>query len=488
MNERTQQRFVPHGALAIHPKAFGALFDVIGATPPTLSDVGVAVVSVRGPLMHHADYCFDSYEGLKARMREALALNPRAILLDIDSPGGLVSGAFDTARELRAMCNTANVELRAHVEAQATSAAYAMASAASWIGVSRSASIGSIGVIDTLIDATAQNEMNGVKVQLVTSGARKADGNPDAPLNADAIAATQERVESLARMFFELVVDHGWGGDVESVAALEAAVLTGEQAVAAGLASAIATRQQSLALDALAPDAEATETGTGETQMATPMEDAVASLRKMAEGDNEEDAKRARAALASLESDDDESAEDDEKDESAEDDKEDEPAEDDEKDESAEDDKEDAKASASALRIATQALAKVHTMEANAAKARASAERAELIASRADFGDDLIAVLSSPKTPLATVREMCANLAKGPTRTGRSAAAAMATGTRGATQGDGSASRLAPEHKSALDLQMGLVKMTTETVSDSHRLTFGAARAMTAAEAEKGKR
>ena len=470
MNERTQQRFVPHGALAIHPKAFGALFDVIGATPPTLSDVGVAVVSVRGPLMHHADYCFDSYEGLKARMREALALNPRAILLDIDSPGGLVSGAFDTARELRAMCNTANVELRAHVEAQATSAAYAMASAASWIGVSRSASIGSIGVIDTLIDATAQNEMNGVKVQLVTSGARKADGNPDAPLNADAIAATQERVESLARMFFELVVDHGWGGDVESVAALEAAVLTGEQAVAAGLASAIATRQQSLALDALAPDAEATETGTGETQMATPMEDAVASLRKMAEGDNEEDAKRARAALASLESDDDESAEDDEKDESA------------------EDDKEDAKASASALRIATQALAKVHTMEANAAKARASAERAELIASRADFGDDLIAVLSSPKTPLATVREMCANLAKGPTRTGRSAAAAMATGTRGATQGDGSASRLAPEHKSALDLQMGLVKMTTETVSDSHRLTFGAARAMTAAEAEKGKR
>jgi len=488
MSKRTQQRFAPHGALAVHPKAFGALFDEVTAsdTPPINDGAGgVAIVPIRGPLMLHPDHCFDSYTAIKARFRAAIDDGARMIVMSIDSPGGLVSGAFDTARELRAMCAEAGVELRAHVEAQATSAAYAMATAASWIGVSRSASIGSIGVIDTMIDVTAQNQAMGINVQLITSGARKADGNPNAALSSEALDASQARVDDLAAMFFELVVDHGWGGNVANVEALQASVVNGGQAVALGLASDIATLAETIAFDTLGSDeAKATETRKAETHMAEPMEDAVASLRKMAEDGDEEESKKARAALKALGA---EGFEDDEEAEDAPDDEE-AKAEDDEDapDEAKAEEDKDEDMSASAHALAMKALTQVHNMKAAAAKEKQSAERATLLASRPDFAPEMVAILSSPATPLATVRKMCADLAKGPTRSDRVAAAATVTGTRGEAQGDGFASRLPPEQKAALDLQMGLTKMTAETVNDAHRLTFGARRPV-AANAAKGK-
>lgn len=476
MTKRTQRRFAPHGALAILPKAFGAAFDESTPAPPEDFGAGVAVVTVRGPLMHHEDYCFDSYTSILARAAQAIEDGAREIVLDIDSPGGLVSGAFDAARQLRAMCEARGVALRAHVTGQATSAAYAIATAASWIGVSRSASLGSIGVIDTLVDVTEQNKAMGINVQLVTSGARKADGNPNVSVSDEALGAAKTRVDMLAGMFFDLVVEHGWAPNAESVAALQASVVTGEQAVTLGLASGIATLAETIAFDARA-EAKATETGKAENTMAEPMEDAVASLRKMAEDGDEEESKKARAALKALGEDmpdDEESSEDEESAEEEEEAK----AEEDKEEMKAEEDEEKMSEAARAHALATQALAKVHTMEATAAKQRAAAERATLLASRPDFGADLRAVLSDPKTPLATVRKMCAELEKGPTRVSRTAAATTATGTRGEAQGT-MAPRLPPEEKLILDQKMGLLEMTAKTINDDHRLSFGVRRPVT---------
>ncbi len=220
-----------------------------------------------------------------------------------------MSGAFDTARELRAMCEAAQCELRAHIGGTGASAAYALASAASWIGVSQTAAVGSIGIIDTLVDATEQNKMFGLNVQLVASGVRKADGNPDQPISEGAIKATQARVDEVAEMFFALVESHGWGS-VDDLRALQGAVVTGEQAVSMGLASQVATLQQAIAFGS--PGASS-ETTNGENEMPTPMEDAIKSLREAAESEDEEESKRAKAALAALDDsdDDDEGAQDD---------------------------------------------------------------------------------------------------------------------------------------------------------------------------------
>jgi len=451
-----KQRYAPVGSLAINPKAFGLVFDLQDAAAPELEENGVAVVTVRGPLMHHADFWFDSYDAIKDRVRAALELDPRMIVLSIDSPGGLVSGAFDTARELRVMAAAAGVDLYAHVEGQGTSAAYALASSAMWIGVSQSAMVGSVGVIDLLVDQTAQNAALGLAVEVITSGARKADGNPNAPISDGAVEASQARVDKLAGMFFELVAAHGWGGSVDELAALEAGIFTGAEAVELGLASEIATLDQTIAF---ASPAELREgTGVSDTdeesryQMkATNEDDAIASLRKMAESDDEDEARKARAALRALIGDDDD-------DKDAQDDDDDKPDaegddDDDDDDAKAQDDDDDAKAQdgAAAYALAAQAMAEVHELKASARKDKRSRERKRLLASRPDFAPELRAILANPKTPIATVREMCSTLQRGASRIESVADAATATGTRGAEQGDARAARLPASEKAALE-------------------------------------
>src|SRR5690606_40990997 len=66
-----------HAAL---PISFGGIFDVRLPAEPTQRD-GVAIVEVRGPLMHHRAWFFDSYEAIVERVESALAAKPRAVVL-----------------------------------------------------------------------------------------------------------------------------------------------------------------------------------------------------------------------------------------------------------------------------------------------------------------------------------------------------------------------------------------------------------------------
>ena len=464
-----QQRFAPHGALALKPNAFGLVVDCQDATPPTLNVDGVAVVTVRGPLMHRADFFFDSYEAIRDRVTAALALNPRAIVLDVDSPGGLVSGAFDCARELRAMTERAGVPLRAYVGGQATSAAYALASAAKEIFVSESATIGSIGVIDMVVDQTAQDRMLGMAVQLVTSGARKADSNPHSSISEDAIAATQARVDSLASMFFDLVASHGWGGSPDGLRALQASIMTGREATEAKLATAIATYDQAVGFASMTDGRASSGVVTAKGKATMNKEEMIAALKAMAAGEDPDMAKQAKAALAAFGEEDEPAAEGDEEK------KEDEPAaasEDEPAAEGDEEKKEDGPAaSLDANAVAAKALAMVHKINVERANEKADAERSKLLASRPDFAPELIKVLRT--APMATVRDMVKTLPRGPARKDRAAALSSTEPTRGEQQGTGAAARLPANEKADLDARMGLGATATATVHTPNRMSFG---------------
>ncbi len=486
-----RQRYAPHGALALMPEAFGMIFDLPETKDEAeVNDVGVAVVTIRGPLMHRKEFFFDSYEEIKERVAQAIELKPKLVLLSIDSPGGVVSGMLDTARELRKMAESAGVKLHAHVDGHATSAAYGLASAASWIGVSETAMLGSIGVIDTMVDATGANQMMGLQVELIASGDRKTDGNPNVAISDGARASRQTRVDDLAQMFFTLVDEHDWGKGAAALEAMQASIVHGADAVRIGLASEIATIDQSIAF----ADPEALRTGPeatarkGTNSMATPMEDAVASLRKAAEGDDEEEAKKAKAALKSLGAEEDPDAEDDGDDTDAEDDDGDDDkedakakakakadakaaaAEDDDDEPGAEDDdgEPDAKGASALLSLA----AEVHELKAERASEKREAKREELLASRPDFEPALVEILKT--APMAVVRKTVKTLKRGPSRKRSAAAAATATSTvRGEGQGDGMSARLPPEEKAALDARMGLTAMITKTVHTPTRMSFG---------------
>lgn len=248
----TKHRFEPRPAafLAIRPEALAYEHDEPRKQPFELRD-GVALVRIEGPLTHHAGWWCDSYDEIKGRVSAALDARPRALMLVIDSPGGDVSGCFETSREIRQMAAAAGVPVSTYVDGMAASAGYALACCGSTIYTPQTAILGSIGVISGLVDMTEALTSWGVRVRLVTSGARKADGHPYQPITDDAVSALQTMIDTLAGLFFQHVAEsrsHA-GLSIESIRALQAGIVLGADAKRAGLADeVVATLDEALAL------------------------------------------------------------------------------------------------------------------------------------------------------------------------------------------------------------------------------------------------
>ena len=195
----------------------------------------VAIVHVRGALEHHEGGNGDSYEGILSRVREETAKKPAAVILCIDSPGGVVAGLNETVAALKKLRKESGVPLIAYVNEMSASAAYALACACDEIVCPPSAIVGSIGTISTMISQAAQDEAMGLDVRLITSGVRKADGHPHAPITDAAEEAERGRVEALALAFFKLA-SKARGLSVEKIRSLQAAIFLGTDAVKRKLA------------------------------------------------------------------------------------------------------------------------------------------------------------------------------------------------------------------------------------------------------------
>ena len=126
------------------------------------------------------------------------------------------------------------------------SAAYAIASVADRLTVTRTGEVGSVGVVAVHIDESGADAMAGLKWTLIHAGARKTDGNPHEPLSPRATADIQADVDAL---YDELVavVAANRGLSAEAVRATEAAIYRGEKAVRAGLADRVGTVAQAIA-------------------------------------------------------------------------------------------------------------------------------------------------------------------------------------------------------------------------------------------------
>lgn len=233
---------VPHGTpVAIDPRALAASYHERPKAPTHAMRDGVAIVDVCGPLAARGGWWCDSYESIRERMTAAISARPKAVVMRLDSPGGDVAGLFETARDVRAMAAAARVPLIAYVDGMACSAGYALACAAGRIYAPATALLGSIGVIAARWDESQALTQHGVKISLITSGERKADGHPSQPMSDGEEAATRVLVNDYAGLFFAWVAEARPALTVDSVRAMQAGVLLGQRAVEAGLADAIST-------------------------------------------------------------------------------------------------------------------------------------------------------------------------------------------------------------------------------------------------------
>ena len=161
-----------------------------------------------------------------------------AVLFEIDSPGGEANGVFDLADMILAVRGAKPVWSVANE--MALSAAYAIASATDRIVLSRTASVGSVGVVAAHVDRSSADKDAGLKFSFIFAGDRKIDGNPHERLSKRARDDIQEKVDTIFDIFAAGVA-RGRGLTVEDVAATEAAIFMGEDAVTAGFADTVGT-------------------------------------------------------------------------------------------------------------------------------------------------------------------------------------------------------------------------------------------------------
>jgi signal peptide peptidase SppA len=255
--------FADHRAWAIDRRVLGALYALDtalidtetqlateAAQPrrPSRSGGGVAVVSLKGVLMPQMGGLFALLFGggglqtFQTQFSDA-ALDPEVdvIVMDIDSPGGMVDQIPETADQIRAARATKPIVAVANT--QVASAAYWLASQADEIVVTDSGEVGSVGVYQRHLDLSAAHEQAGIKPTLISAGKYKVEDNPYEPLGDEARAAMQSDVDDYYRMFVRAVA-RGRGVDVP---AYDGAAFGGgrmfhaRQARAAGLADAVGT-------------------------------------------------------------------------------------------------------------------------------------------------------------------------------------------------------------------------------------------------------
>jgi capsid assembly protease len=472
-------RYTPpaDGLCAIEPKAL----EIQIVEPPkprpnqALAGGAICVVEVNGPLCYAHPF-LDTYEQIRARFEEACLTSASTIVLKVNSPGGDVAGAFDTARYMRARAEAAGKQLIGFTEASACSSGYALISAAPRVYVSDTGTLGSIGVIAALENRSVQNAALGLRHYVIASGTRKADGNGNIPMSEEALTAIAANVNSMAARFFALVAEHR---GIEDAGELQAAQFIGAAAVDAGLADGVASWDSlvaAIAADALgAIPTKNRESGNSQAAMAEPNEDkkesARAALAKAAESDDKDESARAKRALAAWD--------DDEKKAKAGDPDDDKPKEDAKAKAEADEKEKEAKAAASAAAAAAtsaQASALAAQLQAQAAElaalkaeseqrkaAAALAERSTILASRPDLAPAAIKALEAVPTAglqavLDTIpRSHLPQLARAP------------------LSGDTShtADRSSPEVAKALDEAFGLHQDNLGVVFDGVVQSFG---------------
>lgn len=181
------------------------------------------------------------YDCLDKIISDALANKEvGALLLDIDSPGGEVAGCFAFCDKLASLTRRAGGDkpIIAFANEMACSAAYAIAASCDAVMTTNTGQTGSIGVWTMLVDMTKGLSNNGIKVQMIRAGDRKARGGPYENADPETVAKLQAWVDETWDIFAGQVARNR-PLSKSAVMALEGDWFTGSDALDIGLVDAV---------------------------------------------------------------------------------------------------------------------------------------------------------------------------------------------------------------------------------------------------------
>lgn len=168
-----------------------------------------------------------------------------AICMLFDSPGGGVSGVEELGRKIASIRGRKRIV--AQVDSCAASAAYWLASQCSEISCTPGGNVGSIGVFAAHEDHAKELDEQGVKTTLISSSKYKTEAHPFGPLDAEARAEIQSKVDAYHAMFISAVA-RGRGVSEGKVKANfgQGRMVMAQDAVSRGMCDNVQTFQQLL--------------------------------------------------------------------------------------------------------------------------------------------------------------------------------------------------------------------------------------------------
>jgi ClpP class serine protease len=252
----------------ITPEAFTVILDYLDArnsgsldiyedgpfeNEPESSDYsdGMAVLSVSGsltykPVMTMCGEAGTSYQSLVGQVEEMASAGVRTIVMWVDSGGGEASHVFQACEDIRAICDENNIKLVGYADTMACSAAYALIAICDEVVANPSASLGSIGCVVALMDASKAMEQAGLKRIFVTSGENKVPFAEDGSFKESFIADIQESVDKLNTEFTDHVSRYT-GLSADEIMGFQAKVFDADKALELGLANKMMTNKQFVA-------------------------------------------------------------------------------------------------------------------------------------------------------------------------------------------------------------------------------------------------
>jgi capsid assembly protease len=210
---------------------------------------GTAIIPLHGPITARSDiFTFfmggTSLSDLAKDFQTALNDDQvKAILFDVDSPGGVALGPAEMADAI--FKARGKKPIWSYVGRNCSSAAYWIASATEKIITNPSALLGSIGVVTT-IPVQEQPDLEGYKnIEIVSSNANKK--RPD-PRTAEGLSEIKRELNDLEAQFIESVSRYR-GVTIDSVKNDfgQGGVLIGKNSVLAGMADSLGTYEETLA-------------------------------------------------------------------------------------------------------------------------------------------------------------------------------------------------------------------------------------------------
>jgi signal peptide peptidase SppA len=274
----------------------------VDSKPLTMTNDGIAVVSVIGPLYKGKSPFVSNYKSIGealSAIEQMEQLPP--VVLRIDSPGGMVAGLDPVLEQIDRLSEKTLVV--ASINGMGASAAYRIASKAGTIFASRDSEVGSIGTYWQLLDYSEAFQKAGIRSVLLTTGKYKGVGAVGEKLTAEQVAFLQESVDQSNSQFLEdvrrgrgmtdtnldEVSDGRWwqAGDAEQLNLIDG--VASFESVLAMIRSQFLTGEPEMAKPKLQPEqaVEAEETAAV-AAVATPAAGPVAEVAEPELDENEE--------------------------------------------------------------------------------------------------------------------------------------------------------------------------------------------------------